>query len=383
MELNMASLFEKLGIQVASKEERFRAFEATARRRRLMKKQTEAQIQTLLVDLVGILAEMTETPDERSESDKALYGQIKDTFNAFDRDGNAELGFPEYYEAWKFLSQPGSDEQIKQAFDSVDVDGTGLVDWEEFVFSIMGEKALNFGSLAEMDLLKGLLGNVAAEYGLLRESLQETRMSAEERAGRNKRLRDRLENMKGEVSGQVNDLLSKMLGIKPEDILSGEEINAHLTEAFNKFDEDRSGELGQWEFTQAWIFLGLKGSEGEINDAYKGVDTNNSGLIDIDEFKTAIKGERMAELSLMSVLTKMGVQLKNIDGEYDRFKATMDRRRLMKKQYEEDLEKMTTVMIDKLYGLVKKTPPKQDPKVEKMYNTLKDTFNAFDKDGSA
>ena len=94
------------------------------------------------------------------------------------RDGNAELGFPEYDEAWKFLGQPGSDEQIKQAFGSVDVDGTRLVDWEEFVFNIMGEKALNFGSLAEMELLKGLLENFAAEYGLLRESLQITRMSA-------------------------------------------------------------------------------------------------------------------------------------------------------------------------------------------------------------
>merc|ERR1712007_27586 len=133
-----------------------------------MKKQTQAQVAEYLVQLVATLGEMTATPDDRKEEDKALFGQIKDTFNAFDRDGNAELAFPEYYEAWKFLGQPGSDEQIKQAFDSVDVDGTGLVDWEEFVFSIMGEKALNFGSLAEMDLLKGLLSNVAAEYSLLR-----------------------------------------------------------------------------------------------------------------------------------------------------------------------------------------------------------------------
>ena len=56
-----------------------------------------------------------------------------------------------------------------------------------------------------------------------------------------------------------------MLGIKPEDVLSEEEINVHLTEAFNKFDEDNSGQLGQWEFMQAWFFLGSKGSEEEIN----------------------------------------------------------------------------------------------------------------------
>ncbi len=98
-------------------------------------------------------------------------------------------------------------------------------------------------------------------------------MSAEERASKNAgRLRDRLENMKNEVSGQVNDLLSKMLGVKPEDILSGEEINQHLTEAFNKFDEDGSGQLGEWEFQQAWFFLGLKGSEEEIKEAFCLID---------------------------------------------------------------------------------------------------------------
>ena len=67
----------------------------------------------------------------------------------------------------------------------------------------------------------------------LRESMQGARESAEERAAKNKRLRDRLENMKGEVTGQVNDLLSKMLGVRPEDVLSEEEINAHLQNACN------------------------------------------------------------------------------------------------------------------------------------------------------
>merc|ERR1711879_893184 len=123
-------------------------------------------------------------------------------------------------------------------------------------------------------------------------------MSAEERASKNKRLRDRLENMKSEVSGQVNDLLSKMLGVKPEDILSGEEISKHLTDAFNKFDEDGSGQLGQWEFTQAWFFLGLKGTSDEIDEAFKSVDTNNSGLVDLQEFQKAIKDERLLELNL-------------------------------------------------------------------------------------
>merc|ERR1712062_293140 len=97
------------------------------------------------------------------------------------------------------------------------------------------------------------------------------------------------------------------IGVDPKDVLSEEEIRGHLTEAFNKFDESKDGQLGAFEFGQAWGYLGLKGSEDEIKDAFKKVDTNNSNFIDLEEFVTAITSERMMELSLTQVLNKMGV----------------------------------------------------------------------------
>ena len=92
-----------------------------------------------------------------------------------------------------------------------------------------------------------------------------------------------------------------------------------------------------WEFKQAWTFLGLKGSEREVAEAFTSVDKNNSGLIDIDEFKNTIKNERMAELSLTTVLEKMGVNIANANGAFDAFKATAQRRRIMKKTYEDNV----------------------------------------------
>jgi Ca2+-binding EF-hand superfamily protein len=68
---------------------------------------------------------------------------LKDTFNAFDRDGSGQLGWQEYLEAWRFINQPGTDADVKLAFDGVDVDGSGHVDWEEYVFSVMGEPAMS------------------------------------------------------------------------------------------------------------------------------------------------------------------------------------------------------------------------------------------------
>merc|ERR1712083_755943 len=100
-----------------------------------MKKQMEESIRTNLSVLVGKMKEVQ--GEEAANTDESLfYKTLVDTFNAFDKDGNAELGYPEYNEAWKFLQQPGNDQDIKNAFDSVDVDGSGLVEWNEFVFSI-------------------------------------------------------------------------------------------------------------------------------------------------------------------------------------------------------------------------------------------------------
>eukprot|EP00492_Amphilonche_elongata_P005790 TRINITY_DN954_c0_g1_i2.p1 TRINITY_DN954_c0_g1~~TRINITY_DN954_c0_g1_i2.p1 ORF type:complete len:207 (+),score=56.76 TRINITY_DN954_c0_g1_i2:223-843(+) len=204
-----------------------------------------------------------------------MFKTLKDTFNAFDNDGSAELGYTEYVEAWKFLGLQGGEADIKKAFDSVDVDKSGLVEWTEFAFSIMGEKAQNYGVLADMEDLQRLLGNTVSEYSILRDTLQEVRANNDVRAQRNAKLRQRMESMKGEVSSQMNAMLTDLFNVDPKDVLSDAEINKHLTDAFNKFDKDGSGEMGQWEFTQAWIYLGLKGSEGEINDAFANVDANN------------------------------------------------------------------------------------------------------------
>ena len=114
---------------------------------------------------------------------------MKDTYNGFDADGSGQMGFPEYVEAWKFLSQPGDHATIKKAYDSVDVDGSGSIDWHEFVFSIMGQSALKYGVLADMEELQRLLGNTLKQYTILRETLQEVRANNDVRAERNSRLR--------------------------------------------------------------------------------------------------------------------------------------------------------------------------------------------------
>ena len=111
-----------------------------------MKRQWEAKIGELTGEIIKQLAGLSkkDIPAKDPEAMK-VYKTLVDTFNAFDGDGSGELQYPEYVEAWKFLNRPGTDRDIKRTFDSVDVDGSGLVEWSEFAFSLMGEKALNFG----------------------------------------------------------------------------------------------------------------------------------------------------------------------------------------------------------------------------------------------
>merc|ERR1712026_77493 len=108
-----------------------------------------------------------------------------------------------------------------------------------------------------MQQLGELLKVVMKEYTLIQGNFAEMEGSAAERAKKNAQLRARLENVRKDVSAQMNALFGKTMNINPEDLLSEEEINKHLADAFHKFDEDGSGQLGQWEFTQAWFFLGL------------------------------------------------------------------------------------------------------------------------------
>jgi len=68
--------------------------------------------------------------------------------------------------------------------------------------------------------------------------------------------------------------------------------------AFRKFADDDCGEFGLWQFMHAWCSLGLPGTENEIQETFTQVDTNNSGTIGYEEFRTAIRSNRLAKIRL-------------------------------------------------------------------------------------
>ena len=134
--------------------------------------------------------------------------------------------------------------------------------------------------------------------------------------------------------------------------------------------------MGIGEFTQAWNFLGLKGTPDEINKAFNEVDVDGSGVVSFKEFSDAIQGNRLAELNVSGLLTKMdgtlsnlGSYLAKVGNSFDILKKTEERRRLMKEEWEANIDSKTVEIIQKLQKALGR-PETQVDDEEKIYNTL-------------
>jgi DNA repair exonuclease SbcCD ATPase subunit len=180
----------------------------------------------------------------------------------------------------------------------------------------MGEKALKFSPLADMELLSELLESTAGVLAGLKGSMSESAANMEARAKQNAELRARLKGMKGEMNSQLGNGMNKMMGMMgadPMDLLTDEEVDKLLVSTFQKFDRDNSGQLERPEFHKAWEFLGLEGSMDQVNRAFDGVDIDKSGIVDRREFCEAIRNSRLAELSLTVLLTNMDGHLEGME----------------------------------------------------------------------
>ena len=47
----------------------------------------------------------------------------------------------QYKQAWKLIGQRGTEKDAELAFKRTDIDDSGYIDWNEFLFSILGDDA--------------------------------------------------------------------------------------------------------------------------------------------------------------------------------------------------------------------------------------------------
>ena len=95
----------------------------------------------------------------------------------------------------------------------VDIDGNKVVTIEEFVFSIMGDAAMKYGPLAEMDDINVRLNKAVRSF---KESLVAAKEDTDNRASRN--ASNRMEDMKRNMGSDMVEFMNQMksgIGMDP------------------------------------------------------------------------------------------------------------------------------------------------------------------------
>merc|ERR1712141_65780 len=217
----------------------YEAMRATMRRRAQKAMENQEAVAKLLQQLMEKVIDKTEGHSiiNRDPAKQQLFNDSNDTFKAFDRDNNATLQFPEYQEAWRFLNLPGDANAAKQAFDNVDIDRNGNVDLTEFLYSIMGEDAKNYGYFADLEILQILLAKlVAGDDKKSLELLSQVQKTNEAKDIQIQQLQAELERIRNSEGGSsFNDLVQRMMfkcGVTRIGPLTNEELVNEIDAAF-------------------------------------------------------------------------------------------------------------------------------------------------------
>jgi len=368
-ELNMNVLLDAMGVQLGSIADRFGAFSATQSRRRAQRKTMEATLADRLSECVTQLCAITGRPRDMEKAE--INREMRETFDKFDRNGSGELNLEEYKKAWKFLGKEGTDADITSAFTGVDIDNSGYIEWDEFVFSLQGEEAMKYGLLADMEVMLALLGEISSDLSELRGERSDVQKELYT-------LKDRLQILTREVTNKTENMVQRMKHVTGETgAVRLDDLDGALEDAFQKADSNKSGSLNVWQFSQAWVSLGLGGTEEELKTIYGSTD-RLGGLgkgMDLRQFLRVVKSQRLAELSLRSRLATLEYLFSKIEGGSV---ATSTRRRLQRQKVDEEMFDLLGGMIDAVLPLTDDALSQGYIAKRDRYVKLREAFNKYD-----
>jgi len=138
---------------------------ATSTRRRMQRQKIDEEMFDLLGKMIDAVLPLTD--DALSQgyiAKRDRYVKLREAFNKFDNPKSAALDEASYKEACRFAGFAGSDDDLMKQFHAVDVDGSGTLDFYEFVISEMGKKASKVGSLGYVKILNKLLGTAVERF---------------------------------------------------------------------------------------------------------------------------------------------------------------------------------------------------------------------------
>ena len=94
-----------------------------------------------------------------------------------------------------------------------------------------------------------------------------------------------IQNDAGRKEGEEITIISEP---KNQSSMTAEIIQKLLVNRLNRFDKDGRGELDYAEFKEAFLSLGLNGSEAEIREIFKQIDVDTSGKVSQAQFSQGV-----------------------------------------------------------------------------------------------
>uniref|UniRef100_H2Z3W4 EF-hand domain-containing protein n=1 Tax=Ciona savignyi TaxID=51511 RepID=H2Z3W4_CIOSA len=117
--------------------------------------------------------------DARAKLDKDQISEFKQAFDIFDEDGGGDISTRELGRVMKMLGQNPSREELAKIVEEVDVDGSGTIDFDEFLI-MMVMQISEEGKTAGEDELKDIFllfdkdGDSYIDWDELKEALSST-----------------------------------------------------------------------------------------------------------------------------------------------------------------------------------------------------------------
>ncbi|CAB1344297.1 unnamed protein product [Coregonus sp. 'balchen'] len=218
-----------------------------------------SHIQHYVIDSVHLLLDAetatmpTETQsDARSFLSEDMIAEFQAAFNLFDSDGGGDISTRELGQVMRMLGQNPTREELALIIEEVDEDGSGSIDFEEFLVMMV-------------------------------------RLLKEDQAGKSE---EELSEVFRIFDKSLNDILAATgEPVTEEEYDAQQEARSFLSDemlktfkaAFDMFDTDGGGDISTKELGQVMRMLGQNPTREELDEIIEEVDEDGSGTIDFEE----------------------------------------------------------------------------------------------------
>jgi len=215
--------------------------------------------------------------------------KLIDLFREWDIDGNGALDKKELRQAVAALGYEAPRKDVDALFDSIDDDGTGLIEFEEF------KKALK-----ATDTAKAMADKAKAEKAA---AAKEAEKQAKEAAAKAQAAKEAAAKAAREAAAakQVSDVASIAHSRGP---MSAPQLrlatflannNVTVMEMFREWDEDHNGSLDRQELRRAVALLGYHAEKDDVDTLFDQIDFSGDGMVDFNEMKRALNAWNRGE----------------------------------------------------------------------------------------